>query len=194
LVPPASAWLTLLCLRTFVRVTLVAALVLRTHAMYDSFAVIRWSEAAIRPATMGVLWSESVAGEVLVFLLIGPTLLRLMNPTGALAGGILRALGGYGSNDRSSGACIGSTAARIHLCAPPPRIHAHHHRHRTALAGTARTVYGLVGATGGSGWLYARLDWPHFGDGSNLHCCFSGIRMVHQALSTPDAPRAYRLI
>jgi len=34
--------------------------------MYDSFAVIRWSEAGINPATIGMLWSESVTGEVLV--------------------------------------------------------------------------------------------------------------------------------
>ena len=120
--------------RAFVRVTVVAALVLGSHAMYDSFAVIRWREAGISPATIGVLWSESVAGEVLVFLLIGATLLRVLNPTGALALAAFLwsgALGGHGSNHRSCGACIGSAAARIHLCAPPPRIHAHHDGHRT---------------------------------------------------------------
>src|SRR5262249_58624220 len=68
-----------------VRVTVFAALVLGSHAMYDSFAVIHWREAGINPATIGVLWSESVAGEVLVFLFIGTTLLRVLNPTGALA-------------------------------------------------------------------------------------------------------------
>ena len=82
---PHRPRLTLLHQREFVRVTLVAALVLGSYAMYDSFAVIRWSEAGISPATIGLLWSESVAGEVLVFLLIGPTLLRVLNPTGALA-------------------------------------------------------------------------------------------------------------
>src|SRR5262249_23903913 len=82
---PDHAWLTLLRQRAFVCVTLVAALILGSHAMYDSFAVIRWREAGISAATIGVLWSESVAGEVLVFLLIGTTLLRVLNPTGALA-------------------------------------------------------------------------------------------------------------
>jgi PPP family 3-phenylpropionic acid transporter len=67
--------------RVFGLVTLVGALVLGSHALYDSFAVIRWREAGIRPANVALLWSESVAAEVVVFLLIGPPLLR----TGALA-------------------------------------------------------------------------------------------------------------
>jgi PPP family 3-phenylpropionic acid transporter len=79
---PHHPWLTLLRQRAFVRVTLVAALVLGSHAMYDSFAVIRWRQAGISPATIGMLWSESVIGEVLVFLLIGATLLRVLNPAG----------------------------------------------------------------------------------------------------------------
>jgi MFS transporter, PPP family, 3-phenylpropionic acid transporter len=45
---PHRPWLTLLHQRAFVRVTLVAALVLGSHAMYDSFAVIRWMEAGLR--------------------------------------------------------------------------------------------------------------------------------------------------
>jgi hypothetical protein len=40
-------WLTLLRQRAFLRVTLVAALVLGSHAMHDSFAVIRWTQAGI---------------------------------------------------------------------------------------------------------------------------------------------------
>jgi PPP family 3-phenylpropionic acid transporter len=71
--------------RVFGLVTMVGALVLGSHAMYDSFAVIRWREAGIRPATIALLWSKSVAAEVLVFLLIGPPLLRVLKPTGALA-------------------------------------------------------------------------------------------------------------
>ena len=67
------------------RVTLVAALVLGSHAMYDTFAVIRRTQAGISPATVGVLWAESVAAEVLVFLFLGPRLLRVVTPTAALA-------------------------------------------------------------------------------------------------------------
>jgi MFS transporter, PPP family, 3-phenylpropionic acid transporter len=53
--------------------------------MYDSFAVIRWTQAGISPATIGVLWAESVAAEVLVLLFLGPRLLRVITPTVALA-------------------------------------------------------------------------------------------------------------
>jgi PPP family 3-phenylpropionic acid transporter len=63
-------WLALFRQRAFVRVVVIAALVLGSHAMFDSFAVIRWTDAGISPATTAVLWSESVAAEVLVFLFI----------------------------------------------------------------------------------------------------------------------------
>ena len=78
-------WLALFRLRAFVRVVVVAALVLGSHAMYDAFAVIRWTGAGISPATTASLWSESVAAEVVVFLFIGPRLLGVLNPAGALA-------------------------------------------------------------------------------------------------------------
>jgi MFS transporter, PPP family, 3-phenylpropionic acid transporter len=82
---PDHPWSMLLRQRAFVLVTLVGALVLGSHAMYDSFAIIRWREAGISTATIALLWSESVAAEVLIFLLIGPALLRALTPTGALA-------------------------------------------------------------------------------------------------------------
>jgi PPP family 3-phenylpropionic acid transporter len=47
---PNHPWLMLFRQRVFGLVTLVGALVLGSHAMYDSFAVIRWREAGIRPA------------------------------------------------------------------------------------------------------------------------------------------------
>ena len=78
-------WLALFRLRAFVRVVVVAALVHGSHAMYDAFAVIRWTSAGISPATTASLWSELVAAEVVVFLVIGPRLLGVLNPAGALA-------------------------------------------------------------------------------------------------------------
>src|SRR4029434_6142706 len=58
------------------------------------FAVIRWSAAGISPATASLLWSESVAAEVLVFFVIGPALVTRLTPAGAAAiaalAGILR--------------------------------------------------------------------------------------------------------
>jgi PPP family 3-phenylpropionic acid transporter len=50
---PHRPWLTLLRQRAFVHVTLVAALVLGSHAMYDSFAVIGWTEGRHQPRKRG---------------------------------------------------------------------------------------------------------------------------------------------
>jgi MFS transporter, PPP family, 3-phenylpropionic acid transporter len=60
----------------FRRVILVATLVLGSHALHDTFAVIRWTAAGVSSVTVSVLWSESVAAEVVVFFLIGPWLVR----------------------------------------------------------------------------------------------------------------------
>lgn len=48
--------------------------------MHDSFAMIAWNAAGISSSTASVLWSESVAAEVLVFLVVGPLLLRQVHP------------------------------------------------------------------------------------------------------------------
>jgi MFS transporter, PPP family, 3-phenylpropionic acid transporter len=165
---PHRPWLTLLRQRAFVRVTLVAALVLGSHAMDDSFAVIRWTEAGISPASVGVLWSESVAAEILVFFFLGPRLLRVVAPTVALtlaaSCGVLRWAVVAQTADMAALALVqplhGFTFALLHLATmrvigdTVPR----------ALAATAQTVYGVVGVGGTtavltllSGWLYARF-------------------------------------
>src|SRR5262249_6599925 len=46
------------------RLLLVGALLLGSHALHDTFAVIRWREAGITTATASLLWSESVTAEV----------------------------------------------------------------------------------------------------------------------------------
>lgn len=78
----------------FRRVLLVAALVIGSHALHDGFAVIRWREAGLAPGTIGLLWSAAVASEVVVFVLVGPWLLkRLDAPQAALlaaAAGVAR--------------------------------------------------------------------------------------------------------
>jgi PPP family 3-phenylpropionic acid transporter len=58
-------------------------LILGSHAMHDSFAMIRWSRAGISPGTSGILWSLSVTAEVVVFLLVGRPLLDRIGPAGA---------------------------------------------------------------------------------------------------------------
>ena len=79
---------------TFRRLMLVAALIQGSHAMHDSFAVIRWEVAGIGNATIGLLWSESVVAEVVVFLLIGRWLIDWLSPAGAsvlcAAAGVVR--------------------------------------------------------------------------------------------------------
>jgi PPP family 3-phenylpropionic acid transporter len=162
---PDRPWLLLLRQRTFAGVTLVGALVLGSHAMYDSFAVIRWREAGVSPAAIGLLWSESVAAEVLVFLLIGTGLLRLVKPTGALACAAICGVLRWGvmaqTADLTALTLIqplhGFTFALLHLAS----MRLITDTVPSALAGTAQAVYGLVGVGGAtavlmvlSGWLY----------------------------------------
>ena len=78
----------------FVRLMVVAALVQGSHALHDGFAVLRWREAGIGPGTAGLLWSEAVLAEVVVFVLLGGMALRRLGPRGAAllaaAAGVLR--------------------------------------------------------------------------------------------------------
>ncbi len=161
----------LLRLRAFQRVILVAALILGSHALHDSFAMIRWQSAGIDSGTAGILWSESVAAEVVVFLLIGRPLLDRIGPNGAA---VLAALAGVlrWSVEAETAwlpavALIqplhGITFALLHLgcmqrlaTSVPPHI-----------AATALTVYGTVGIgaatallTLASGSLYGAIG-PH---------------------------------
>ena len=192
---PHRPWLTLIRQRAFVRVTVVAALVLGSHAMYDSFAVIRWTQAGISSATVGVLWAESVAAEVVVFLFLGPRLLRAVTPTVALAVaascGLVRWAVMAQTVDVAALALVqplhGFTFALLHLASmriiadTVPRV----------LAATAQAVYGLVGVGGAtavltllSGWLYA-----HFGPagfwamGALCTAAFPVILLLHRALA-----------
>jgi PPP family 3-phenylpropionic acid transporter len=154
--------------RSFLLVVLIAALVLGSHAMHDSFAIIRWSELGIDATTISVLWSESVAAEVLVFFLIGPRLLTRLGPSGAMmiaaAAGVLR----WSVMAETTQAPVlalleplhGFTFALLHLACM--RLIAQIVPSR--MAGTAQALYGLVGVGGAtalltvlSGWLYARF-------------------------------------
>jgi PPP family 3-phenylpropionic acid transporter len=70
----------LLRLPLYRRIVLVAALILGSHAMHDSFAVIRWRAAGIASGAAGLLWSLSVAAEVIVFFFVGRPLLDRLGP------------------------------------------------------------------------------------------------------------------
>ncbi|MER9216138.1 MFS transporter [Mesorhizobium sp. M0663] len=84
----------LLGLPTFRRIVMIAALIYGSHAMHDTFSVIRWTAAGVGTAASSILWSEAVGAEVVVFVVVGPILLRRLGVAGAAAlaavAGILR--------------------------------------------------------------------------------------------------------
>ncbi|TDH62808.1 MFS transporter [Dankookia rubra] len=84
----------LLRLAEFRRLVLVSGLIQGSHAFYAGFAVLGWQAAGIGPGSIGLLWSLSVAAEVLVFLLLGRRLLGRLGVGGtcalAAAAGLLR--------------------------------------------------------------------------------------------------------
>jgi MFS transporter, PPP family, 3-phenylpropionic acid transporter len=151
----------------FRRVMLLSALVLGSHAMHDTFAVIRWSAAGVTPPTASALWSESVAAEVVVFFLVGPSLLKRLGPAGVIAlaagAGVVR-WGVMASSTSVIALALveplhGLTFAALHLACmrliasivPQP------------LAATAQAMYALAAGTTtavvtlASGWLYATM-------------------------------------
>jgi len=73
----------LLGLPMFKRLMLVAALVGASHALHDGFEVIRWRTAGISAGAAGLLWSEAVAAEVLVFFVIGRPIIDRLGFAGA---------------------------------------------------------------------------------------------------------------
>jgi len=170
---PAGGVLILLRLPLFRNLVLVAALILGSHAMHDAFAVIRWSATGISPATASLLWSESVAAEVLVFFVIGPALVTWLAPAGAAAiaalAGMLRWAVMAQTTEVIALALVqplhGITFALLHLACM--RLIA-----RTVpqgLEGTAQAIYGTVGIGAAtalltlvSGALYARLGAQGF--------------------------------
>jgi MFS transporter, PPP family, 3-phenylpropionic acid transporter len=165
---PAGGVRILLRLPLFRTLVLVAALILGSHAMHDAFAVIRWSATGISPAIASLLWSESVAAEVLVFFVIGPALVTRLTPAGALAiaalAGMLRWAVMAQTTDVMALALVqplhGITFALLHLACM--RLLAR--VVPQGLEGTAQAIYGTVGIGAASalltlvsGALYARL-------------------------------------
>jgi PPP family 3-phenylpropionic acid transporter len=164
---------TLLKIPVFRNLVLAAALILGSHAMQDAFAVIRWSAAGIGSATSSVLWSESVAAEVLVFFFIGPRLVSWLTPAGAMALAAVAGMARWGVMAQTSNVAVlalvqplhGITFALLHLACMrlirevvPP-----------GLEGTAQALYGTVGIgaatallTLASGALYARAGAEAF--------------------------------
>jgi PPP family 3-phenylpropionic acid transporter len=170
---PAGGVLILVRLPLFRNLVLVAALILGSHAMHDAFAVIRWSASGIGPASASLLWSESVAAEVLVFFVVGPPLVTRLTPAGALGvaavAGMLRWAVMAQTANMIALALVqplhGITFALLHLACMRliARIVPQ------GLEGTAQAIYGTVGIGAAvalltlvSGALYARLGAQGF--------------------------------
>ena len=69
----------------FLPLMTLAALVLGSHTLHDGFEMLRWEAGGIGPGTAGLLWSEAVVAEVVIFVVAGPMLLRWLGPAGAAA-------------------------------------------------------------------------------------------------------------
>ncbi len=189
---------TLLAVPVFRQVLLVAALVIGSHAMNDAFAVIRWRAAGLQPGTISLLWSESVASEVVVFFLLGPPLLLKLGPTRcaalAAAAGVIR------------WAVLASTAA-VPVLAAVQLTHgltfALLHLSNMRLIGksvpdelsaTAQTLYATLGQgvasavfTLASGWLYGRFGAHAFWSMALL--CALALPLTRGLRDPVDQPR-----
>jgi MFS transporter, PPP family, 3-phenylpropionic acid transporter len=155
-------------LPTFLPLMTVAALIGGSHAMHDGFEVIRWRSAGMSARGAGLLWAESVAAEILVFLLVGPWLIARIGVRRAAAisaaSGVVR--WGTAAITASSAALAiveplhGFTFALLHLVCM--RVLGEIVPER--LAASAQTLYGTVIVGGAvtlmtfvSGPLYARF-------------------------------------
>ena len=178
--PPSAAGrmqqggvLLLLRLQLFRRLLVVAALILGSHAMHDAFAVIRWRAAGLSPATVSVLWSESVVAEVLVFFLLGRALVARLTVGGAALCAALAGVLRWAVMAQTTAVLAlalvqplhGLTFALLHLAS----MHLIAHTVPRSRAGTAQALYGTVGGGAASavltlvsGALYERWDAQGF--------------------------------
>ncbi len=158
---------TLLAIPLFRKVLVVGGLVIGSHAMSDTFAVIRWRGAGLGDGLIGALWSEAVASEILVFFVLGPRALRSVGPAGCAALGALAGMIRWATLATTSSVFAlastqllhGLTFALVHLACLqsisevcPPRLSA-----------TAQSIYGTCALglssaifTTLSGFLYQR--------------------------------------
>jgi MFS transporter, PPP family, 3-phenylpropionic acid transporter len=164
---PLAGVATLLRMPLFRRLMLISGLVLGSHTMHDTFAVIRWSTAGISPTIASALWSESVAAEVVVFVFVGPALVMRFGPASVLtlaaAAGVVRWVAMASTTSVIALALVqplhGLTFAALHLACMRliPVIVPQH------LAATAQAMYALsAGAVSAlltlvSGRLYSNL-------------------------------------
>jgi PPP family 3-phenylpropionic acid transporter len=167
--PRASAIRTLLGIPMFRQLMIAAALIGGSHALHDSFQVIRWRAAGLSAEQSGFLWSTSVVAEVVVFLFLGRPLLRRLGPAGstmlAAVAGIVR----WGTAAQTAWFPVmaiteplhGLTFGLLHLAC----IDMISRVVPVQLAATAQTFYATIamGATSAAVTLVAGLLYGHLG-------------------------------
>ena len=147
------------------RLIVIAFLVIGSHALNDTFAVIQWREAGYSNLSVSLMWSEGVMAEVVVFFLLGPWLIARLGLAGAATlsacAGVLR--WSVMASTTAAPALVGVQAlhgltfALMHLAAMGIIARSVSH----SLAATAQTIYGTAALgiasatmTLASGYLY----------------------------------------
>ena len=163
--PALAGFAELLAIPGFRRILLVAGLVIGSQSMSDTFAAIHWRNAGISPRVIGALWSEAVTSELMVFLLVGPALLRWLGPGRCATLGALAGIAQWGSLARTSDPTLlvlsqplhGFTFALTHLsCMAVIAAVVPDDRAATAQALYGTLCLGIASAlvTSASGWLW----------------------------------------
>lgn len=172
--PPMAGVLELLAIPAFRRILLVAGLVIGSQSMSDTFAAIHWRHAGVSPRIVGALWSEAVTSELIVFLVVGPFLLRRFGPARCATLGALAGIVQWGSLALTANPALlvlsqplhGFTFALTHLSVMAViAVEIPEERAATAQALYGTLCLGLASAavTMASGWLWtawgARAFW-----------------------------------
>jgi PPP family 3-phenylpropionic acid transporter len=172
----------LLAIPPYRRMLAVAGLVIGSHAMSDTFAVIHWRMSGIGPMAVSTLIAEAVVSEIVVFLVLGPIILLRLGAARCLAiaavAGIVRwavfattsAVGALALTEPLHGltfALLHLACMRIIAVTVPERLSA-----------TAQSVYGTLflgiasaAVTFASGSLYGRFGATAFWSMSLLCAC-----------------------
>ena len=183
----------------FLRLMVIAGLIGGSHALHDSFEVIRWRAAGMSASRASILWSMSVAAEVLVFSFLGRRLLNRLGAGRALALSALAGIVRWGVAARTAWfpamAIVeplhGLTFALLHLACMDviardvPK----------ALASTAQTFYATVAmgaaaalVTALSGPLYARFGAGAFWAMAAMCACALPIAALTRGLTRRRPP------
>ena len=129
-----GALLILLAIPPYRRMLVIAAMVIGSHAMSDTFAVIHWRASGIGSIAISTLLAEAVVSEIVVFIFLGPPILRRLGPARCLkiaaSAGILR-WAVFAMDDQRRRTSSDGTAARPNVRAAAPCLYAYHCGYRT---------------------------------------------------------------